>query len=54
MSYPKSGRLILRVVKVSVVSQFVAEAAEAVGVAGSDAAAEVEDDVSQVVDLLEQ
>jgi hypothetical protein len=41
----------LRVVQVSVVSQFVAEAAEAVGVAGRDAAAEVEDNVSQVVDL---
>ena len=42
---------ILRVVKISVVSQFVAEAAEAVGVSGGDAAVEMEDDVSQVVDL---
>ena len=41
----------LGVVKVAVVSQFVAEAAEAVGVSGSDAATEVEDDVSDVVGL---
>ena len=46
-------RFLLRVEQVSVVAELVPEPAEAVGVSGGDAAAEVEHRVSQVVDLLE-
>jgi len=48
-----SDRVVLpRIEQISFVPEFIAEAAETVGVAGGDAAAEVKDDVSQFVDLL--